>query len=186
MSAGGVVRSINSWGTLTLPQRMKRHGRRHDIAEFVFLNTSIQSASSAVRPNHVFLSSPQQLLDTSLWYRSQNPPHPEFNHAPRPTCNSLDRAEVGYKGRGYREGRSKVSQGRFGWGGGSDKLESALVWTTLTPSIQCHQYKSRNYVVSWFWTLLNTAPPRLYFTHVGFGRSSWFVTGWPPREAGVS
>jgi len=35
MNAGGVVRNINSWGTLTLPQRMKRHGGIHAMGEHV-------------------------------------------------------------------------------------------------------------------------------------------------------
>lgn len=35
MNAGGVVRNVNSWGTLTLPQRMKRHGGIHAIGERV-------------------------------------------------------------------------------------------------------------------------------------------------------
>ena len=30
---GGVVRSINSWGTRTLPQKMKRHGPRQSVGE---------------------------------------------------------------------------------------------------------------------------------------------------------
>jgi small subunit ribosomal protein S6 len=35
MNARGVVRSINSWGTLTLPQRMRRHGEIHSTGEYV-------------------------------------------------------------------------------------------------------------------------------------------------------
>lgn len=31
MNSGGVVRNINSWGTRTLPQRMKRHGPLQDL-----------------------------------------------------------------------------------------------------------------------------------------------------------
>ncbi|KAF8893953.1 ribosomal protein S6 [Infundibulicybe gibba] len=34
MNAGGVVRSINSWGTLTLPQRMKRHGPYESVGDY--------------------------------------------------------------------------------------------------------------------------------------------------------
>jgi small subunit ribosomal protein S6 len=34
---GGVVRAINSWGTRTLPQRMKRHGPRQAVGESVCL-----------------------------------------------------------------------------------------------------------------------------------------------------
>ncbi|TFK44790.1 ribosomal protein S6 [Crucibulum laeve] len=34
MNAGGVVRSINSWGTLTLPQRMKRHGKYETLGDY--------------------------------------------------------------------------------------------------------------------------------------------------------
>ena len=33
MGAGGVVRSINSWGTRTLPQRMKRQGPYVSVGE---------------------------------------------------------------------------------------------------------------------------------------------------------
>jgi len=35
MNSGGVVRRINSWGTRTLPQRMKRHGTLQSIGECV-------------------------------------------------------------------------------------------------------------------------------------------------------
>ncbi|KAF9465005.1 ribosomal protein S6 [Collybia nuda] len=34
MNAGGVVRNINSWGTLTLPQRMRRHGEIHSTGDY--------------------------------------------------------------------------------------------------------------------------------------------------------
>ncbi|RDB25018.1 putative 28S ribosomal protein S6, mitochondrial [Hypsizygus marmoreus] len=34
MNAGGVVRNINSWGTLTLPQRMRRHGAIHSTGDY--------------------------------------------------------------------------------------------------------------------------------------------------------
>ena len=33
MDNGGVVRNLDSWGTLTLPQQMKRHKVRHSIGE---------------------------------------------------------------------------------------------------------------------------------------------------------
>lgn len=38
MNNGGVVRNINSWGTLTLPQRMKRHGPLQSVGECVVTN----------------------------------------------------------------------------------------------------------------------------------------------------
>ncbi|KIM40178.1 hypothetical protein M413DRAFT_173222 [Hebeloma cylindrosporum] len=34
MNSGGVVRRINSWGTRTLPQRMKRHGTLQSIGDY--------------------------------------------------------------------------------------------------------------------------------------------------------
>ncbi|KAJ6558617.1 ribosomal protein S6 [Mycena vulgaris] len=34
MDAGGVVRKIDSWGTRTLPQRMRRHGNYHEIGDY--------------------------------------------------------------------------------------------------------------------------------------------------------
>ncbi|KAJ7497389.1 ribosomal protein S6 [Mycena latifolia] len=34
MEAGGVVRKIDSWGTRTLPQRMRRHGNYHEIGDY--------------------------------------------------------------------------------------------------------------------------------------------------------
>ncbi|KAJ3516435.1 hypothetical protein NLJ89_g1136 [Agrocybe chaxingu] len=34
MNAGGVVRNLNSWGTRTLPQRMKRHGRPQEVGDY--------------------------------------------------------------------------------------------------------------------------------------------------------
>ncbi|KIK09198.1 hypothetical protein K443DRAFT_671684 [Laccaria amethystina LaAM-08-1] len=34
MKEGGVVRSINSWGTRTLPQRMKRQGPYVDVGDY--------------------------------------------------------------------------------------------------------------------------------------------------------
>ncbi|KAF5322154.1 hypothetical protein D9619_001897 [Psilocybe cf. subviscida] len=34
MNNGGVVRNINSWGTLTLPQRMKRHGPLQSVGDY--------------------------------------------------------------------------------------------------------------------------------------------------------
>ncbi|KAF9529406.1 ribosomal protein S6 [Crepidotus variabilis] len=34
MHQGGVVRAINSWGTKTLPQRMKRHGPLQNVADY--------------------------------------------------------------------------------------------------------------------------------------------------------
>ncbi|KAF8200938.1 ribosomal protein S6 [Pholiota molesta] len=34
MHQGGVVRNINSWGTRTLPQRMKRHGPLQDVGDY--------------------------------------------------------------------------------------------------------------------------------------------------------
>ncbi|KAF9012410.1 ribosomal protein S6 [Cyathus striatus] len=34
MNAGGVVRSINSWGTQKLPQRMKRYGKYEEIGDY--------------------------------------------------------------------------------------------------------------------------------------------------------
>ena len=37
MQAGGVVRALNSWGTLTLPQRMKRHVRGEYVFRIYFL-----------------------------------------------------------------------------------------------------------------------------------------------------
>jgi small subunit ribosomal protein S6 len=33
MNNGGVVRRLDSWGTLSLPQRMRRHNQTHYIAE---------------------------------------------------------------------------------------------------------------------------------------------------------
>ena len=35
MDAGGVVRALDSWGTLTLPQRMRRHKQYHLRGECV-------------------------------------------------------------------------------------------------------------------------------------------------------
>lgn len=47
MNNGGVVRKISSWGTLSLPQRMRRHKQAHYIGEYVrFL--SWLSASSCI------------------------------------------------------------------------------------------------------------------------------------------
>ena len=37
MNSGGVVRKIDSWGTKTLPQRMKRNGPLHSVGEWVEL-----------------------------------------------------------------------------------------------------------------------------------------------------
>ncbi|KAE9411369.1 hypothetical protein BT96DRAFT_961295 [Gymnopus androsaceus JB14] len=34
MNNGGVVRKIDSWGTLGLPQRMKRHSTHHNYADY--------------------------------------------------------------------------------------------------------------------------------------------------------
>ncbi|KAJ7647237.1 ribosomal protein S6 [Roridomyces roridus] len=34
MDAGGVVRKIDSWGTRALPQRLRRHGNYHEIADY--------------------------------------------------------------------------------------------------------------------------------------------------------
>ncbi|KAF7315580.1 hypothetical protein MIND_00073400 [Mycena indigotica] len=34
LDEGGVVRTINSWGTRSLPQRMRRHGNYHEIADY--------------------------------------------------------------------------------------------------------------------------------------------------------
>ncbi|KAJ7446153.1 ribosomal protein S6 [Mycena galericulata] len=34
MDAGGVVRKIDSWGTRSLPQRMRRHGNYHEIGDY--------------------------------------------------------------------------------------------------------------------------------------------------------
>ncbi|PPQ97376.1 hypothetical protein CVT26_006610 [Gymnopilus dilepis] len=34
MNNGGVVRNINSWGTMTLPQRMKRHGTPQSVGDY--------------------------------------------------------------------------------------------------------------------------------------------------------
>ncbi|KAJ6593996.1 ribosomal protein S6 [Mycena capillaripes] len=34
LEAGGAVRKINSWGTRTLPQRMRRHGNYHEIGDY--------------------------------------------------------------------------------------------------------------------------------------------------------
>jgi len=34
MNAGGIVRSIDSWGTLTLPQRMRRHGQIYSMGDY--------------------------------------------------------------------------------------------------------------------------------------------------------
>ncbi|KAG6842181.1 hypothetical protein C0991_001674 [Blastosporella zonata] len=34
LNAGGVVRKINSMGTLTLPQRMRRHKAAHSIGDY--------------------------------------------------------------------------------------------------------------------------------------------------------
>ncbi|RXW16777.1 hypothetical protein EST38_g9083 [Candolleomyces aberdarensis] len=36
MNAGGVVRKIDSWGTRTLPQRMKRQGPYANVGECVY------------------------------------------------------------------------------------------------------------------------------------------------------
>jgi len=35
MNSGGVVRKINSWGTRTLPQKMKRNGPLQSVGEWV-------------------------------------------------------------------------------------------------------------------------------------------------------
>jgi hypothetical protein len=35
MDSGGVVRKIDSWGTKTLPQRMRRHGPLQSVGEWV-------------------------------------------------------------------------------------------------------------------------------------------------------
>ena len=37
MNAGGVVRKIDSWGTKTLPQKIKRNGPLHSVGEWVEL-----------------------------------------------------------------------------------------------------------------------------------------------------
>ncbi|KAL0072462.1 hypothetical protein AAF712_000225 [Marasmius tenuissimus] len=34
MNSGGVVRKIDSWGTLVLPQRMKRHKVSHRVGDY--------------------------------------------------------------------------------------------------------------------------------------------------------
>ncbi|EED83033.1 predicted protein [Postia placenta Mad-698-R] len=34
MNKGGVVRRLNSWGTLPLPQRMRRHQAYHQIGDY--------------------------------------------------------------------------------------------------------------------------------------------------------
>ncbi|KAF8637957.1 hypothetical protein AX16_010590 [Volvariella volvacea WC 439] len=54
MNAGGVVRSINSWGTLTLPQRMRRHGHYHYVGDYWTLHfdtapRTLQSLNSIMR-----------------------------------------------------------------------------------------------------------------------------------------
>ena len=40
MDNGGVVRKIESWGTLTLPQPMKKH----NVGEYVLFNASVDTA----------------------------------------------------------------------------------------------------------------------------------------------
>lgn len=35
LNNGGVVRKLSSWGTLSLPQRMRRHKQYHYIGEYV-------------------------------------------------------------------------------------------------------------------------------------------------------
>lgn len=56
MNARGVVRSINSWGTLTLPQRMKRHGETHLTGECVlFLDCIIDDFNAPTVTGHYIL-----------------------------------------------------------------------------------------------------------------------------------
>ena len=40
MNHGGVVRSLNSWGTRSLPAQMRRHEQKHTIGECVTINTA--------------------------------------------------------------------------------------------------------------------------------------------------
>lgn len=46
MNHGGVVRNLDSWGTLTLPQRMHRRKQWHNIGEYVL------SIVKALAPSH--------------------------------------------------------------------------------------------------------------------------------------
>ncbi|GJE95915.1 ribosomal protein S6 [Phanerochaete sordida] len=38
MDRGGVVRKLNSWGTMTLPQRMHRRRKWHDVGDYWTMN----------------------------------------------------------------------------------------------------------------------------------------------------
>ncbi|KAJ3553102.1 hypothetical protein NM688_g3797 [Phlebia brevispora] len=38
MDQGGVVRTLDSWGTLSLPQRMHAHGHSHTIGDYWTMN----------------------------------------------------------------------------------------------------------------------------------------------------
>ncbi|KAF9266937.1 hypothetical protein L218DRAFT_857595 [Marasmius fiardii PR-910] len=54
MNSGGVVRKIDSWGTLVLPQRMKRHKTTHRIGDYWTLHfdtspRTIQSLNKIMR-----------------------------------------------------------------------------------------------------------------------------------------
>ncbi|KAG7098675.1 hypothetical protein E1B28_000589 [Marasmius oreades] len=54
MKSGGVVRKIDSWGTLVLPQRMKRHKTPHRIGDYWTLHfdtspRTIQSLNKILR-----------------------------------------------------------------------------------------------------------------------------------------
>ncbi|KAL0574301.1 hypothetical protein V5O48_007659 [Marasmius crinis-equi] len=54
MNSGGVVRKIDSWGTLVLPQRMRRHKVQHRVGDYWTLHfdtspRTVQSLNSIMR-----------------------------------------------------------------------------------------------------------------------------------------
>ncbi|KAH9485460.1 37S ribosomal protein MRP17, mitochondrial [Psilocybe cubensis] len=65
MNNGGVVRNINSWGTKTLPQRMKRHGSPQSAGDYWTLH--FDSSPRTLRSlNGIMRSDPRVLRWTVL------------------------------------------------------------------------------------------------------------------------
>ena len=87
MNAGGVVRNINSWGTRTLPQKMKRHGSSQTVGECVL------SLIPAFRRAYT-----TQLLDNALRRKSTDTTFAQRYHATGPTRHPVERAQARRRG----------------------------------------------------------------------------------------
>ena len=92
---GGVVRKLDSWGTRTLPQRMRRAKTYYNIGECVscsFMSRDIQLTVQCL---------PFQLLDDAVRRFTNNAARVEQHHATRPQSYPMDIAE------GRRESRRR-------------------------------------------------------------------------------